>query len=157
MTKLPPTVDNPRLRQFHEYWRGKMRDGRLPGRADIDPVEIPDLLRSITLVEIVEDGGKRRYRVRLFGTDHVQYNGRDLTGMFVDEAFAPEDLAKVTEVYDRMADGGEPHHWRMHVLTPGREFVHYERLMLPLASDGANVDMLIGVFDFDRIEPPENS
>lgn len=37
------------IRDFDAYWRGKMTDGRLPARADIDPAEIKPLLPGIVL------------------------------------------------------------------------------------------------------------
>jgi len=157
MTDLPPEVDSPRLLAFHDYWRSKCRGGRLPARADLDPVEFADALASIIIIDFEGEGAARRYRFRLFGTEHVEFNQRDLTGKFIDEVFRPDDAARVAEAYARVIEDRAPHYWRTNVMLPGREFVHYERLILPLASDGESVDMLIGVFQFDRIEPAEGS
>jgi len=155
MTGPQDDFDNPTLRKFLAYWQGKRRDGRLPARADIDPVEIHEMLPGILIVDFVEEGGRRRYRFRLFGTAHVEYNLRDLTGMCIDEVFGPEDAAKTEAAYAGVVDSGKPHYWRTNVMLPGREFVHYERVMAPLASDGETIDMLIGMFVFDRIERPK--
>ncbi|MDH3236749.1 MAG: PAS domain-containing protein, partial [Alphaproteobacteria bacterium] len=152
----PAWFENAKLRKFYDYWRSKVRDGRLPARADIDPVDIHDLLPSIILIDVVTQGDRRRFRFRLFGTEHVEFNQRDLTGMFIDEVFGAEDADKTADAYARVIDDREPHYWRTNVMLPGREFVHYERLMLPLASDRETVDMLIGVFEFDRIEPAKD-
>jgi len=156
MTEPPDDFDNPTLLRFLDYWRSKCREGRLPARADIDPVDLPDMLPGIIIVEIVDEGERRRYRFRLFGTAHVEYNQRDLTDKHIDEVFGPEDAARTEATYMQMIESREPHYWRTHMMLPGREFVHYERVMAPLASDGETVDMLIGMFVFDRIEPAKD-
>jgi hypothetical protein len=155
MAEPPDSFDNPTLLEFLEYWRSKCREGRLPARADIDPVEIHGMLPGIIIIEVVEEDGRQRYRFRLFGTAHVEYNQRDLTGMCIDEVFGPEDVDKTEAAYAGVVETGEPHYWRTNVMLPGREFVHYERLIAPLASDGETIDMLIGMFVFDRIESPK--
>lgn len=142
--------DSPKIDKFLAYWRSKCRDGLLPSRPDIDPVEIPDLLSAISIVEIVEEDNATRFRFRLFGTDHVEYNRADFTGSFLEEVFSPKDAEVVAETYRQIVNSGEPHFWRSHVRQPGLEFRHYRRLMLPLASDGKTVDALIGIFEFDK-------
>ena len=69
----------------------------------------------------------------------------------------PDDAARTEATYAKVIASGEPHYWRTNVMLPGREFVHYERVIVPLASDGETVDMLIGMFIFDRIEPAKGS
>ena len=46
----------PRLQRLYEYWRSKVRDRRLPARADIDPLDIPDLLSNLVLIDVVGEG-----------------------------------------------------------------------------------------------------
>lgn len=152
MTEPQDEFDHPKLLKFLDYWQSKRRDGRLPARADIDPVDLHDMLASIIIIEVVDEGERRRYRFRLFGTEHVEFNQRDLTGKCIDEVFRPDDAARTEATYAAVIASGEPHYWRTNVMLPGREFVHYERVMVPLASDGETVDMLIGMFIFDRIE-----
>jgi hypothetical protein len=156
MIEPSKSFDNPTLLKFLDYWQSKCREGRLPARADIDPVEIHHMLPGIIIVEVVEEGGRPRYRFRLFGTAHVEYNLRDLTGMCIDEVFGPEDAARTEATYAGVIETGQPHYWRTNVMLPGREFVHYERVIAPLSNDGETIDMLIGMFVFDRIEPAKD-
>ena len=108
MKDLPQAVKSQKLLDFHDYWRSKCRDGRLPARADLDPVEFAHVLASITIIDFEGEGAQRRYRFRLFGTEHVEFNQRDLTGAFVDEVFAPDDAARVAETYGSVVDSREP-------------------------------------------------
>lgn len=38
---MPLELSDPRLRRFYDYWQSKHRGECLPGRQDIDPLEIP--------------------------------------------------------------------------------------------------------------------
>jgi hypothetical protein len=151
MTSSPFVFDNARLRQFYEYWLGKGRNGRLPGRQDIDPVQIPELLPWMILVDPVPADSRVRFRIRLVGTGIVARAGRDATGKWYEELFAPRDVERFTEIYAGIMASGQPHHFRSDYdieRLQGREHIRYERLLCPLATDGQTVDMLAGVVAF---------
>jgi hypothetical protein len=142
-------LTSPKLRRLYDYWNSKRRGKLLPGRKDIDPVEIPELLSALILVEVLREESGRRFRFRIFGTDHVKYFGHDYTGKCLDEFVEPDEVEMVTKIYNQIVDSKEPQYWSSHLRIPGREFIDYERLMAPLAADGRTVDMLIAVFDFE--------
>jgi len=140
-------------RRFFDYWRAKCRDGRLPSRQDIDPLDMPELLPHIAMYDVVRADGDVRFRIRLFGTANVQLTGGDCTGQFLEDQLNPEDAARIIGFYRLVADEGRPHFWRSFLVTPGREHVRYERLLLPLASDGKTVDILVALFVPLEAEP----
>lgn len=151
MTEFDPTFEDPRLRRFYEYWLSKCRSGRLPSRADIDPVEIPELLPWIMLIDPVPDAAGIRFRFRLIGTGLVARAGRDATGRFYDEMLSKRDVARFTAIYSEVMKSGTPHHYHSDVdiaRLEGREHIRYERLVCPLAADGTTVDMLALVVVF---------
>ncbi|MBG06491.1 MAG: hypothetical protein CMM59_20710 [Rhodospirillaceae bacterium] len=43
---------NERIRGIYEYWDSKRQGRRMPSRADIDPVEIPEYLSNVILVDV---------------------------------------------------------------------------------------------------------
>jgi hypothetical protein len=139
-------LKHPMMQRLLSYWRGKCRDGRLPGRQDIDPLDFPDLLPHITMFDVVQVGGETRFRIRLLGTSNVQLMGADCTGDFVDARLGPEDAARILTPYRMVVEQRRPDFVRGSLVTPGREHVHYERLLLPLAADGRTVDMLLALF-----------
>ena len=65
------------IRGFDAYWHGKIRDGRLPAREDIDPAEIVPLLPDIVLLNV--EWEPFRCRVRLRGTRAEQFRPIDTT------------------------------------------------------------------------------
>lgn len=150
MAEDDPRDWHPKLKRLHDYWHSKIEEGRLPGRADIDPLDIPDLLPSLILVDVVRGASGLRFRIRLVGTEYVEVAGQDLTGKWLDETHAPDQAREIAETYVAVVETGEPHYWRSSLHTTGREHINYERLICPLAADGETVDMLVGVFAFDR-------
>lgn len=148
MPGLPSEFSDPRLRRFYDYWQGKRQGSRLPGRQDIDPLEIPDLLPHISILDVVGTGAAARFRFRLVGTANVRIAGRECTGAFIDDVFDPDDAARMGDAYRTILDGREPHYWVNQAAVRGNPPVRYCRLMVPLATDGMTVDMLMGLFIF---------
>ena len=116
------TLRDDRQRRALAYWRSKAREGRLPGRPDIDPLEVPDLLPWLTPIDAiwaeVEDGqGKRlRLRCRLIGTEVVTRFGRDITGLYAEEAYSGDYLAQALETYGAIIESRRPHLSRQQIL-----------------------------------------
>ena len=147
MTKtadIAESIRHPDHDWMFQYWRGKApKGGGLPSRQDIDPIDFPRLLPRIALIEVLREGGLN-FRYRLAGTEIVDRAGRDPTGKRFDELYEGSYLTTAIETYRRIADHGEPYlSERTFPLVAGREFLRYDRLILPLASDGRTVDMLL--------------
>jgi hypothetical protein len=144
-----PLDRHPLFRRLADYLAAKAPPGRLPGRQHIDPVEIPDLLPHVLLLDVLRAGRELRFLVRLAGTEVEAFHGRGLTGRYADEAFSGPRSAPVLASYSEIARTAAPGFRRSTVVTPGREHLAFERMMFPLARDGVTVDMLIGVFVYD--------
>jgi hypothetical protein len=132
-----------KLRDLHAIWLAKSAPGRLPGRDDFDPTELPPhLLPWITIFDV--EGS--RLRIRIVGTGIVEALGMDTTGHYLDELPNVEDLhararwavenAKPFYVTD-LAMAWDEDSWG-----------HYSVLCLPLASDGTQVDKLLYLMSF---------
>ncbi len=144
-----PQDRHPRFRRLYDYLQAKAPAGKLPGRQHIDPLEIPDLLPYLMLMDVVrEKGGEPRYRIRLVGTEVVALQGEDATGKFAGEVLTRG--ANIVAGYDDILETRRPQHRHGEVATPGREHATYERMAFPLASDGETIDMLIFVFVLDK-------
>ena len=127
-----------RVRAIYRYWDGK-RNGRLmPSRADLDPVDIPKLLPNVWLIDVARD--PYRFRFRLLGTAVVEYAGEDNTGMWFDETLPDFDPSVFIDVVEAREAS-----WRRSAsrMRPYKEYRELERVRLPLARDGATVDMIL--------------
>lgn len=138
--------ETPQLAQGFEYWLGKQRGGRLPGRQDIDPGEIPSLLPNIMLADVLPAEPKPRLRFRLVGDYHVEVAGGNWTGRFFDEVTElQQDEGNLIECYQEVAERRIPHYWAREYIDPQKRWASYERVALPLARDGETVDMILAI------------
>lgn len=141
--QLKTSCINEGMRRIYDYWESHRKDGRLPRREDIDPSDMTDLLPRIFLVDVEEN--PRRYRVRLAGTQVVACFGVDMTGKTIDSLDLGDDAASILKLYDKAVDNGEPTYDRHRYWTESYgQHLNYERLLLPLSSDGTHVDKLLG-------------
>lgn len=124
-------------------WKERCRDGRLPARADFPAESLTPWLGHIQLVERVGDGDAVRHRVRLVGTRIVYYEGRDNTGLFLDDIVPIDERAEVIEPYRRCAEMRAPVYSAFYSCSEAAISSQLERLILPLATDGKTVDQFL--------------
>jgi hypothetical protein len=146
LSELPLPADcDPRLRRLYDYWLSlRPAAGGLPGRQHIDPAAIRDLLPWIWMVDV--ERNPLRFRYRLLGTEQVHAMERNFTGRFLDEAH-PSFVASVSyPQYVAAAERAEIGYRRgPPVFHLSKDYVAIERLLLPLAKDGATVDVLVAI------------
>jgi len=141
---VPTEKDTQAFRDVFAYWQGKFHGDRLPGRADIDPLELRPFLGRIALIDVIREGDALRFRYRLMGVRIVALFGHDFTGNFIEDALSPDRFDSVNAAFTGVVKTGQPHFWEIPVPAPDRDFRSLRRLLLPLASDGVTVDMLFG-------------
>lgn len=126
--------------ELFAYWAGLRHNGKLPGRRDIQPDAFKRLLPTISLIDV----GEAEYRLRLAGTALYRVYGREITGRTVGEVYNASaadywrsELGKIV-VDRRPAVGVHSLAWR------GAAHLSILWLRLPLASNGFDVDMILG-------------
>jgi hypothetical protein len=131
------------LRALAGHWAGLARADRLPGRADLDPVALSRWLGNLILVQVVDGGAD--FRFRLYGSKVAESNHRDMTGLSVN-ALPATDVAIVAGGYREALARRAPVYRGHTIIDDGRTFT-WERVILPLASDGMTIDMLlVGIY-----------
>ena len=147
-------IGDPRLQQGYQYWRQKSAGKAMPRRADLDPTEIPKLLPDVMLVDVLPSG---RYRYRLIGTGNARAHGVNATGRYLDEVLPGAEYKNhVIALYDECVQTGRALYSECLFLSPRGEAPerHTKVLFLPLAEDGATVNMVFVVqvfFYIDRV------
>lgn len=135
-----PTDCHPKITCLFDYWLSiRPAAGVLPGRQHFDPREIHRLLNGIALIDVVHD--PLRFRMRLVGTHIAEFRGCDRTGEWMDEAFPGFPGTDAHRQYIEAVETGTPR-WVFGPASVSREG-NRERILLPLASDGRRVDMLL--------------
>lgn len=139
---MPGLTLHPNVQAMLDYWHAIQPHGVLPGRQHLEPLNIPQFLQNIRLVEVY--GRPFRFRVRLMGTGIVEHFGQDHTGKWLDEVFPGFNTSETCRDYRSVVVDKVPN-WRRgksRLLDPKCDHT-IERIILPLAEDGELVDMLL--------------
>lgn len=135
-------ITDARIQQGYDYWQRIAAGRPMPGRADLDPLDIPRLLPHVMLVDVLEVG---RYRYRLIGTECVNAHGMDATGLAVDAVLkGSEYRGYVIGMYDRTVGEKRPVYSESLLLSIEDNVVerHVKVLFMPLSPDGVAVNMV---------------
>jgi hypothetical protein len=141
-------ISHETLQRMHAYWQGKGREGKLPGRQDIDPLDFPWALGLVCLLDVQRN--PLAFRYRLDGTTIAERHGADFTGRTTDEVRPDFYAAMLRKHFSEVAETRRATLHRISIRHGGQAKT-YLRLALPLASDGVTVDMIMTVSD--RINP----
>lgn len=120
----------------------------MPARLDLDPLDIPSLLPNLILIDVErgDEPAGMRFRFRLYGTDVCAIRGADLTGRYIDEPgityLRDAAILSYKKIVAERTPVYESHPFPLNAAYPGYVGA-YHRLVLPLSSDGAQVDMLL--------------
>jgi hypothetical protein len=134
-------ITHPKLRRLYEYWQAKRGERKMPGRADLDPLDMTFIIGNIILVDVIA-GDPIGFRIRLHGTNLAERVHYELTGKMLDDLPQIEFRNLTRQSFTKVVGTEKPlHAWRDRILDerPRR----YETIILPLSGDDARVDMLI--------------
>lgn len=140
-TNVPASIRNRVIELGESYWLSKKKQETLPGRADIDPLDIPTLLPQVVLLDVRRDPWD--FRFRLIGTNIVHHLANDWTGTWMSEI---EHMAPPSRIFTscvEVAETGEPLRSETPYVGPHQNYVRAEDIILPLAADGTTPDMLL--------------
>ena len=130
--------------ELHEWWLAH-RNGDIPDRACLDPVDFTHLLPSILLSEVVHQ--PFRVRFRLVGTKVVEAIGLDITGQFLDELISPEGEPWL-EHYRLSYRARVPVFGTTSLISTMGARSPYEFGIFPLRRGEASIDQFVAIKDY---------
>lgn len=143
----PGEARNPRIGELVDYWASKLGGRKMPSRKDIDPAEIVPLLPFVALVDVIPDVPvEKRYRVRLFGTQLVEYHQKDWTGKLIFDVTSAEAAQRIVQAGEFCVNHHRPWlssgklYWASH-----KSSKQFEIVIVPLSPDDAVVNMLLAL------------
>lgn len=136
------------LQRLLAYWRSKRADRIAPPRSAIRPDEIVELLPDLVIFEVV--GDPPRFRVRLGGTRVAAAFGDDGTGRFLEDLPFGAALETVILQMRAVVAARQPLVHQVEFTASTGRHVRYERLGLPLSTDGHAIDMLLCGYAMDE-------
>jgi hypothetical protein len=131
----------PKAVALYHYWNARRGARSMPGRVDIDPLEMRQWLPRITLVDVNPDGG---FIYRLVGTKIVDLLGMDPTGRPIDWSWPEASAASLLDSYREVVETRAP--VICHQICEWRDDDEPSAwaLRLPLSSGGSDVDVVLG-------------
>src|SRR5215471_10738193 len=141
-------LDDPLHRQMYAYWQQKRGARLMPTRAEIDPTEIPRLLPNLLISEYVPEGEAGRWRYRLAGTAVATAFGRNPTGRYIEELTKGDYRAFIERIHRVVRDERRALFCASEYTGPRALLMSAKRLLLPLTTDGRQVDQIITLLVF---------
>ena len=136
------------IHRIAHYWQGKTEAGRMPGRQDIHPADLPGaILPWIILTELHDQ--PLRARFRLVGTGIAELQG-DFTGAWADEMQSDSWLDKWMDQYRRLIASRRPLFGIEKINWHDTPYCTFEWGLFPLSSDGKKVDMVLEIEDHPK-------
>ena len=128
--------------EMFAYWASRREGGQLPGRAAIHPQHFKRHLPTISLIDVLAE--PRDYRLRLAGTGLYSVYGREITGRTLEDVYAPPAAAYWRTELDKIVESKRPGVGVHNLAWRGASHLSILWLRMPLASNGRDVDMILG-------------
>lgn len=140
-------IRRPMLRRLYAYWDDRRGMREFPSRTDIDPLDMSYALGYISLIDVLQEPLRFRYRVH--GSLIAERVGIDLTGRFVDAIPEPERRRFVEQNFRTVVDSRTPL-MRSGSRTMDERLWTFDSLILPLGEAPGAVDMLLLCVEYQR-------
>lgn len=138
------TIESPLVEELARYWSGCRGERPFPARSDLDPLDIPDLLPNLLLLDVLAAGS---YRVRLFGTLLAAGNLNDLTGRSLEDCGLGRSYASFRDLFDEVCATGQPIFFESGFYWQRQEHRPFKMGVFPLGPEPEAVDILLGGVD----------
>lgn len=135
------------LTELLEHWKALCGDRAMPQRNDFDPVQVPELLTGICLVEVI-DGGKD-YFYRVAGSALEEMTGQVLQGKYFSELIHAKSRESMRATCGASVETARPIVIKNQLREPGRGQTAITAIVLPLSDDGQTVNMLLTMTEFE--------
>ncbi len=132
--------------EMFAYWASRRQGGRLPSRASIHPDHFKRQLPTVSLIDVCDGlySEGRDYRLRLAGTGLYRVYGREITGRQIEDVYTAPAAAYWREELDKIVESRRPAVGAHNLGWRGAAHMSILWLRLPLASNGVDVDMILG-------------
>ncbi|WNJ99781.1 hypothetical protein L2D14_18220 [Thalassospiraceae bacterium LMO-JJ14] len=139
-----------------DYWRARMPEGNgLPRLQDFELMDLYDIATSLAIKDAVDDG--RDFKNRFWGSDLTIAFGFEGSGRLVSSYELSNMRYAVSRRYAYVYTTGTSSMARGHISwIPGKEYLAFELVHLPLWGTGDSIQHIISAYHFG-FELPENA
>ena len=132
--------------ELFAYWASLREPGRLPGRRDIDPARFKRHLPTVSLIDVLPE--PLDFQMRLAGTGLYGVYGREITGRPLCDVYGGAAVDYWRTELGQVVRERRPSVGAHNLAWRGASHLSILWLRLPLATNGWDVDMILG---FDAV------
>ena len=136
---------HPHCRTLLAYWKARLQPDGMMLRSDFNPLDMPQAMGGMFVVEPVDGGADMRYR--LVGSENERRLGRKFTGELFTDSYSPEMAAEQIAFHNRIIETKRPACLRGRFIGVDLEHVHYEAIYLPVRTEAGGVQVIGGLYD----------
>ncbi len=126
-------------------WEQLRGPRELPHFSTLAAEDISRSIDKLSICEVVRTGSAPRFRIIQSGAQFERLYPERRVGMFLDESLSPAIRDQALERYRQVAANRQPSFSFSVVRKDDGPIIRYERLLLPFACDGPDVERIVGV------------
>ena len=138
MTEPPLTLRHPKLQSLLEFWRRQQADAAVPVAEDLDPEDLKEWLGNLLIMDVIEGDN---FIYSYYGESFERAFGESMVGKSI-ELLPDAQRALLHDEYERARIGRAPIA-RVYTAEFDGKLATWERLVLPLSTNGEKVDKLM--------------
>ena len=131
------------------FWTRHLESRRVPLWQAIEAEDLSRISDNLSFLDVIGENESLRFQIRFHGAMVGQvFGAADCRGIFLYESVPePARLQKLAP-YRQTVESGRPVYTIHDITDREGRLVRYERLLLPFARDGENVDRILTSFEF---------
>lgn len=135
----PGCFTSDKQRDLYSYWLKIKADHEIPSREDFSPMDIPHVLSSIWMADVI-DNGELNFKLRLVGTDIAHAFQHQAASVPLDElSFS----GPIIERLIALVETRKPYYFQGVFPLEDTDYNYYSSISLPFSTDGEKVDIII--------------
>ena len=144
----PDVVRAINQRWLIKFWKQHQGDLRVPQWQAIEAANLNAMSANLSFLDVTGSDGDARFQFRYQGATVSHIHGSDdWRGKFLDEVMPAARQTESLPAYRHAVHSGRPVYTIHDVNDRNGRLVHYERLLLPFAADGRNVDRILASYE----------
>lgn len=145
----PAKIKAATIRKVYDFWLAHCQSASMPLTEEIDILELEFAVGALSIIDVIDQ--KPRFYLRMIGSQIVERNGIDNTGLIVDEMTDEAIRSILTSSYTNVFASAEPFWIERQTFTDDHIYV-YECLILPMRNVEGQVTRLLSVLDWPEAE-----
>jgi hypothetical protein len=141
----PTVIQDQRLLELFQFWRAKLDGRRIPTSGDFERADLARWADNLMLVDV--PGDIANFRIRWLGANLATMFATPRAGTGIEAMTSVGERSSVLPQYRVVIDTGLPAYYATEVELSRRGVVSQQKLILPLSSNGQQVDaVLAGIY-----------